>query len=204
MPPLGASVSGRTPGATQGGFVHLGAGGFVRTNVQPITGALTISTSNSANVMRAIPFTSPRGGQISQLLATVTGAAASNLQLGVYDSVSQTDLRPNALLHSSGLISTTPSGSKTSVITPALSLNPNRLYYLVALVGPTAVTLLSSSNISAWVLLGFNAILASGSAGYGWQAPFTGINPLPAFFPAGGLNTLGTSPLPLVGVRFVS
>lgn len=94
----------------------------------------------SANVLRAIPFVAPgRNSVVGRLAFNVTAnVAASNARIGLYKSISETNIYPGELLLDSGNIGTASNGVKTYDC--SIALEPLGIYW-IALVGSHAPTL---------------------------------------------------------------
>lgn len=152
-----------------------------------VAGDRTISSFSSANI-RLVPFVAPaRGGTLDRIAIEITSSAVGNMRLGVYSSVSATDIYPDALLVDSGDISTGSNGQKT--FTVSLALTAGRVYWLamISSASPTYRALASASqlrSILGGVGTGQHSHLVSAQA-YG---------ALPDPFPAGATKSAGTCP----------
>ena len=154
------------------------------------TGALV------ANIMRAVPFISGRGGTLDRIAMNVSTGVAGNARIGIYDSTSDTNLYPNALIVDSGVIDVTTAEVKSVIISTVL--DPNKLYWFVVL-SDVAPTLRGMNGGSISAVMGITSAIGvtmdmflSVSQTYG---------ALPATFPAGGgMNAGGVTPA--IAVRY--
>lgn len=163
---------------------------------QKIAGNST-SVSHSQNVLRAIPFISPRGGTVNSLGCLAT-TSSSNMRMGIYEATSATDIYPGALLIDAGAGVVTSSGLDLAI---SQALEPDKLYWIAALNQP---------NITLWSLFSGQmhqipaaAAAAGFSAAYGnYLTIAQAYGALPNPFPGGAGFALGT--VMMMGVRFSS
>ncbi|MCC6752064.1 MAG: hypothetical protein IT371_30710 [Deltaproteobacteria bacterium] len=199
LPPINGSLLTALGRETEF-FRHTsGAGGISRLYSGTVAGTAPATSAHTANVLRAIPFTSPRGGTIATINAAVTTGVAGNLRLGIYTNTSTTDLRPGTLLAGSASISTAAAGLKTFTFGTPIVLDRDALYWL-AIVNDVSVTCRVQSLAAAWPILGYAATLGT-TLGYGWSVAFA-YAALPASFPVAGIAVITALPLPLIAPTF--
>jgi hypothetical protein len=88
-----------------------------------------------ANRLYAVPFwTGPAGCMFTNLNINITVAAAGNVRMGIYDSLTTPPFYPGALLLDASTLAHTGTGVKTSDITDTLYTGsyPSRLLWLAA------------------------------------------------------------------------
>lgn len=200
LPPINGSLLTALGRETEF-FRHTsGAGGISRRYSGTVAGSAPGTASHTANVLRAIPFTSPRGGTITALnFASTAASAGTNARIGIYTNTSTTDLRPNTLIEGSGDISVAAAGLKTLTLTTPLVLDRDALYWF-AIVTSAAVTCRAQTIAAAWPILGYDATLGT-TLGYGWSNAFT-YAALPASFPVAGIAVITGNPIPLLAPTF--
>lgn len=153
----------------------------------------------TANVLRAFPFIAPnRDASISQIAFNVTTLLAGNARIGIYDTISNTNLYPDNCLADSGNISTGSTGVKTFNCT--IQTKPSALYWL-AMVSSAAPTLRCAAVDSSSVpgLLPDDASMPTTrtlglSVGYVFTA-------LPSKFPSSAAF-INAIPIPVLAYRF--
>lgn len=153
----------------------------------------------SANILRAIPFLAPgRIAKITQIAFNVTTLLAGNARIGIYDSVSDTNIYPNKLLVDSGDISTNSNGVKT--FNTAITLTPGKMYWM-AFVNSVASTLRCGAVAGSTVplLLPDDASLGT-TRSHGLQVAHA-YAALPSTFTAGATFITGV-PIPCLAYRF--
>lgn len=156
----------------------------------------------TAGTYYAMPFSAPRGGTLDRIaikVETAASTAGKKARLGIYESTSDTNLYPDALVVDAGEVAIDSTGIKTATINQALTANS--LYWLVVL-ADEAVTLASLTvDSTLWPVLGGDNAFA-GVHGVGWYKADT-YSALDATFPASGsILDYSQSPLPAIGVRF--
>lgn len=162
-------------------------------------GAALTTGAPSANNIRAIPFIAPgRGGVIDQIAFNITANVAGNARIGIYDSKSETDIYPNALLHGSAAIGTGSNGVKTSSC--KVQLDSLGVYWL-ALLTDAAPTIRCATVASSSVpgLLPDDATMPT-TRSLGLVAALA-YAALPATFPASAAYITAV-PLPVLAYRF--
>ena len=146
--------------------------------------------------MFAMPFVTNRTITLDRIGVVVTTPGAGNVRLGIYDSVSDTDLTPNALVLDAGNVDV--SVAQMNLATINQTLLPNILYWFV--VAPAvAVTVRSLAPASVIPILGHSIVFSTNSPGAGWLS--SGSFPtLPATFPSPTIYA-GITGIPLVFFR---
>jgi len=152
----------------------------------------------TANVLRAFPFVAPRRGAVLDRIGiNVTTLLAGSTRLGIYRTVSESNLYPGDLLLDAGQVDTGTAGVKTLTINQAL--DPGRIYHagIVSNAAPTLRCIaLAGVGIS---LLGFGAAFPT-TPTLGLSVAFT-YAALPTPFPAGAV-AITAVPVPVIGLRF--
>ena len=183
---------------------HVGGASGVAANmpagaVSALTGTtLTLANNN----FFALPFIAPpRGGILNRIGVYVsTGVASCEVRLGVYDSVSETNLYPNALLFDSGVLSIATS-SVAAAAAMSLQLVPGKLYWAVLNAnvpsGSPIIRALAVGGCAA--IFGVDDTLSPTALQIGLGGTRT-YAALPATFPA-SVAALTTVP-PAISVRF--
>jgi hypothetical protein len=152
----------------------------------------------AANNLFAMPFVTNRSITIDRIGIVVTVAAAGNVRLGIYNSVSQTDLTPNSLILDSGLVDVSVAQLNTATINQTLS--PNVLYWFCCAFG-VGITVRALAQANAIPILGYSAgnAFAGTAAGSAWTNAFA-FAALPATFPSPAIYA-GAAAFPLVFYR---
>lgn len=194
----GLELSGSMVARGEEAFRHAGGSGLEVWYLAGASNGLALATATmTANVLRAFPFVAPaRGGTLDRLGFNVTTLLAGNSRIGLYASVSESNLYPSALLEDSGSISTATTGVKSYTINRALK--PGRLYYL-AHVCDVAVVLRGFAVGGVSSVLGISNALGT-TPNLGVSVAHT-YGALPATFTAGGAMITAV-PLPALGYRF--
>ena len=149
-----------------------------------------------ANIMRAMPFISGRGGTLDRIAMNVSTGVAGNARIGIYNSTSDTNLYPNALIVDSGVIDVTTAAVKSVIISTVL--DPNKLYWFVVL-SDVAPTLRGMNAGSVGTFMGITSAIG-GTMDMYLNVGLT-YGALPATFPAGGgMSAGGVSPV--IAVRY--
>lgn len=189
--PISFEGGGLSLDAFQNSNVYYGAG---------MVDAQSLTTGAPArDILWALPVCSPMGFTLAEIgVWVVTGVASSEIRLGLYDSVSTTDLTPNQLLGDSGVLSgATSSTARTYSIN--YRLRPDHLYWVVYLCGSASgPTVRTTPQGSMYPILGLSA-MSSSTLAFGWQAAHT-FAALPSTFPAPSVFT--ATPIPFIGVKF--
>lgn len=161
------------------------------------TAALTVGT------LYAVPFVHGGGGIIDRIAFAVTtgGSAGSVARVGIYKSISRTNLYPGDRVLDGGEQSTTSTGLKSATVDQKLI--PGHLYWLVYLAGVAAPTVRIINPGGGPQILGIDNTFAATGIGLGWSVAFS-YAALPATFPAGGTIATQASAHPAIGVRFES
>ena len=153
----------------------------------------------TADILRAAPFLSTRGGVIDRIACNVTGtSAAGEFRMGIYQATSQTNLYPNNLIVDAGTFNST-AGAALRTASISITLQPNTLYWLVHIQGNNSAPFRRVIADDCFNLLGVGTGFTE--AYYGIEAGFT-YGTLPATFPTGG--TIISSSVPGVGLRFLA
>ncbi len=150
----------------------------------------------AANVMYALPFVVGRTGTLDRVAFNVTGAIVGNGRVGIYDSVAEYNIYPNALQVDGGSISTGTSGVKSTAI--SVTLAGGKLYWAVY-VGSAAATLRVTSSGTCGLLLGMDNGLGAGPNRSLTVAQTFGA--LPSTFPGGAALSV-TNQCPFVYGRY--
>lgn len=159
--------------------------------------ALVTAASPSANVLRALPFYSTRGGTLDSIGIATTVTASGASRIGIYQATSDTNLVPNNLILDCGTVShTTPTGAKTLSIN--VSLTANTLYWVAIVHSGSAGTIRALAVGGCGAVFGLDSAFGT-APGIGFSGSFA-YAPLPATFPAGAI--LAAVPIPAIGVRF--
>lgn len=97
------------------------------------------STSFTANVHRAYPFLSERNVNVNQLAIRVTSPAGPGMRarLGIYQSISNSNMAPGSLVIDAGEVLIDSVGEKTLNVTQVL--NANVMYYFAILLESTVL-----------------------------------------------------------------
>jgi len=166
-------------------------------------GADIVSSTGTPTVgdLYAFPFMAGFGGTIDQIGINITSGAsnaASLARVGLYTSNDSFNLAPGSLLLDSG-ISTITTGAKMALISPTITLEPGKVYWLAVIYGTTAPTVTTFS--SGWHLFGRNNNF---NAQFGWQKVGQGFGALPITFPISPQPGVCTSTPTLVVVRFAT
>lgn len=163
------------------------------------------------NLLRGLPFTSPRGGTLSDIAVYCGGFpdAAAFARLGIYEAidVGSGNLYPGPLVADCGQIALSAMGIRSLPCT--VTLQPNKLYYLASLFSIPGITNVYSYQLtgsyvgSEYIVLGQTdnwAAVNSYQIGYSVVQAF---GALPATFPAGGsLLLLDTNDIQAIGVKY--
>lgn len=167
-------------------------------NCAPLGTAITV-----LGVLRAFPFQAPpSGGTVDRIAFNVTTGVAGNHSIGIYDNTADNDLYPNALLATSGTVSSAASGVKSTTV--SVVLQPGRIYWLTHVCSTTAATLRSYNDLSGMAdWLGIDNTLGTGP-GFGMSRTFA-FAALPNPWGAGGaaITAIGTV-APALAYRLVS
>ena len=144
-----------------------------------------------------MPFIAGRGGTIDRIAVNVTTLAASGvMRCGIYDSTSDTNLYPNALILDSGELSTASTGVKSATVSQALTAG--KLYWFVTLTGTAAPTLRALAATDLHSIFNLDNTLGTAPGRYLQVALAYGA--LPSTFTASASVTTGT--VPAVFVRY--
>lgn len=141
----------------------------------------------------AVPFIASRGGTLDRLGFNVTsvGVAGSALRIGIYDTTSDTNLYPNALVVDGGEVATDAGSTKT--VTISVTLTAGKLYWFVVLANAA-----STSSLRGIAVAGMLPILGCGNTfptttQWGWTVA-RAYGALPANYPAAGSVQGATAP----------
>lgn len=150
----------------------------------------------------AFPFLECYNGTIDQIGINVTVSGtnpAALVRYGIYTSEGPSNLAPGGLLFDSGDIATTSTGAKLTTISPALTLEAGKIYWLSVIYGTQAPTVTTFS--SGWHFFGRNTNF---NAQFGWQKVGFGYGALPATFPIIPQPGVCSSTPTLIVVRFAT
>lgn len=158
------------------------------------------TASAGVNVLRALPLVVPTGGVVDQLVIHNTGTGpTSTARVGLYEATSQTNLYPGTLLFDSGVISLSVSGNKISAVSPTVTLEKGKLYWLCHVGGGSSEALRSLSVGACYPIFGVTTAFTNTSPAVGLSVPFT-FGPLPSSFPTGATLLQGP-PIPAIAAR---
>ncbi|MCA1572425.1 MAG: hypothetical protein LC798_19415 [Chloroflexi bacterium] len=181
-------------------FTHIGTTPFERWYTAPMLSGFS-STNGLATpigIIRAFPFVTPRGGTIDKASVNVTVAAVGGLAtIALYEATSDTNLYPAALVADFGEVLTATTGVKTLTINQVLTAG--KLYWFATWFGVAAPSVRSGSLAIVQPVLGLDSGLSA--PGVGVQATLTYAATCPDPFPS-GTGTIGSTPMPLVGIHF--
>ena len=198
----GANGSTGPTGATgvvtkdQNYYHHTGA---TRWYAGTVGSGLTKTVSTTTNTLKAYPFVVTHGFSIDriQFEVTVTGSA-TNCIVGIYNSISDTNIYPNSLIVSGSAQSTAaPVGLRTDTIN--VTLNDNTLYWFaISCLGSPNLRAIDVANIPN--VLGYSGSSGTNTQGTGWSVARTYDGTLPSTFTSGG-TVLDNEFAPLIEVR---
>lgn len=136
----GSSTTTSTSGADWNYFRQVGTSPFERWYTVPCTAVATTTLNVAAQTFYLTPFPAPRGGTLDNLGLWVNNTNTNRdwtVNLAVYDTVSDTNLYPDALLTSTGAISCPRSTTTVAKGAISLALTAGKLYYLAAVFAGT-------------------------------------------------------------------
>jgi hypothetical protein len=160
------------------------------------SGSLTSAAAGQLSNILACPFTSLRGGTIVELgHRIVTAITNGRFIVGIYNTISDVDLRPNNLLWSSGSLNCASTGV-TVTANPNFTPDPTKLYWFASwfsVIGVGAILTAPASNINPMALPFGVSVLSGGIPnGYILSHKASGnYSGLPAAWPAGDTQTYG-------------
>jgi hypothetical protein len=161
-----------------------------------LTGASGGGLSFTIDTIRVLPLILPSGGTLDRLGIEITTLAAGGTgRLGIYDSVSITDLTPNNLIVDGGAVVTTAVAVVSVTINQILTAG--KLYWLAVNLGTLAPSLRTVNAGTVSGILGYPNTLGT-SVGLGWQVA-SAFGALPNPFPAS--PTVMITPVPLIAYR---
>ena len=179
LPP--SQGSGSSTYRDQDYYHHIGESGSERWYAcgMPNTSATQAFANLSTNTFLAMAFLDARGGTIEKLgiLVTTAAGAGKKARLGIYDSISDTNLHPNNLIVDGGEIDIDSIGFKTVTINQ--TLEAGKLYWFASLSNDTAIVI-GWAGGGLWRIFGGNS--AFNSERFGWVVTHT-YSALPATFP---------------------
>lgn len=158
----------------------------------PGTGAL------AANVLRALPFLEARGGAIDELVLDITVGAAGSIRLGVYTTVSETNIYPSRLLLDTGNQTVVSAGVR--IINVNLNLEPG-LYWIAYIldVAPTVRSIAAAGFLAT--VFGRPETLGAETPSAQWSVA-RAFGALPDPFPAGAAPVQAATLIPFIGVHY--
>jgi hypothetical protein len=167
----------------------------------------------SNTIITACPFTSIRGGTINEMGVRMgTGVASSMIWMGIYNTVSDIDLRPNILLWSTGM-SGAASAPNLATANPNFAPNPEKMYWIAFNVSPSHTPSYPSwfacSSVSPAMHhpLGSNTPSVGRNNGYITSTGTGAYDGLPPVWPSGdtqSYNAAAAAQLPIVYFRYGS
>jgi hypothetical protein len=154
----------------------------------------------ATDALYAVPFWASRGCTLDRIGFNVVtpGVSGDVGRCGIYESTSETDLYPAALVLDGGEQDLSLSGMLETTISQALAAGG--LYWFVFLAS-AAVTITALQGGSQFPLLGYDNALTGTSAGIGWSVAQS-YGSLPDPFPTGGsVHSMSVGPLPAIACR---
>jgi hypothetical protein len=190
-----------SPDANPQRFLKAGTSDYTAIYVANLVAGVALSTlALTANRFYAIPFVAPgRGATADRIIVYVTtGAASSNIRLGIYSNLSESALYPDALELDAGA-SSSASSSTEIALTISQALEPGALYWLVLLSDGTPTIRAGSTN-QAGPIMGIASLAGTAVTTHLYATQTYGS--LPSTFP--GSPTAATAAFPAIALRFSS
>jgi len=151
------------------------------------------------NFLYAVPFLSGNNTAIDGLGYNNDDITASNVRIGIYDTLSITDLYPNALIGASAVIPTGSAAGFKSDTALIVNLNPDSFYWAAMVCSVTLNQMRSMPIVNSYNFLG-RPQPPAGTMSSHIRVAFT-YAALPATFPAGAAQQGGVVS-PLIFQRF--
>ena len=166
-----------------------------------INGTALTTAAIAAATLYAMPFASPGGGTIDQMMINVTSAGAgSSVRVGLYKSIAKgTNLYPGALVTDAGVVTTASTGVKTYTTGFPIILDPGELYWFACVCNTTAPVIRGLAVAGCYPIFGIGAAMST-APGLGVSVAYT-FGTLPTTFKPGG-TLITAAPLPAIACRY--
>jgi len=173
--------------------------GGASTRPAAIVGAVVPTTQvQTIGTLSATPMMSTAGGLLDRVIFEVTtgGAAGSKGRVGIYDSISPSDITPDALVVDGGEFDTTLAQVNRAVV--SVNLKPNTLYWLVSLFGTAAPTCRGAALSSCSGVIGLGSTMTTSRQVINASQTY---GALPATWP--GSSTFAATGTAIIWTRYV-
>jgi hypothetical protein len=113
--------------------------------------------TTTAERLYAVPLHVPRGGTLDSIGIGVATLGNGNVRLGVYESISETDIRPGNLLVDTGSVAVTSTGLKSASVNVVLTTG--QLYHLAFATDNNATQAVvdTFANLEGWAAYGYES-----------------------------------------------